>query len=180
MNIPLPKLKAILLYFCNYTEPRFLGKVKLMKLFYFLDFMHLKEYGSPVTFDTYINLDKGPIPSTIKNLVDDVADDLDSAELSDTIRIEKPKNFHMFRVLPTRKFTNADSKYFSETELEILKRVCEKFGNKPTSSIIDASHKEASWKQTRFLDTIPYTLAAQDPDSKADKEDIELLLKLTQ
>ena len=55
MKIPMPKLKAILLYFGTYTDNRFLGKVKLMKLFYFLDFMHVKKYGTPVTYDTYVN-----------------------------------------------------------------------------------------------------------------------------
>lgn len=180
MNIPLPKLKAILLYFCNYTEPRFLGKVKLMKLFYFLDFMHLKEYGSPVTFDTYVKLEHGPIPSTIKNLVDTAADNIDASELADTIRIEVPKNYRMYRVSALRPFTDADRGYFSETELEILEKVCKRFGNKTTQYIEDASHKEASWKETQFLDEIPYMLAAKDLDSKADKEDIELLLNLTQ
>ena len=89
MNIPVPKLKAILLYFANYTNSRFLGKVKLMKLFYFLDFLHVKKYGAPITYDTYVNLVHGPIPSAIKNLIDTADDDFDNSILADTIKFEK-------------------------------------------------------------------------------------------
>lgn len=173
--IALPKLKSILLYFSNHTNPKFLGKVKLMKLFYFLDFMHLKEYGSPVTYDKYVNLEHGPVPTTIKNLVDTATEDIDVSELADTIYVEVPDNYPMYRILPRRQFLEADKGYFSETEIEMLNKVCLKFGEMNTKQIEDASHLEAPWKETNFLDEIPYTLAAMDPDSKVSKEDIDLL-----
>lgn len=176
--ITIPKLKAILLYFTNFTDTKFLGKVKLMKLFYFLDFMHLKTYGSPITYDTYINMEHGPIPSFIKNLVDTGTDDIDNSILSDTIKCEHPKFTEMCRILPTRKFTENDRKYFSENELDILDKVCQRFGNKNTKYIEDASHNEAAWKETNLLESIPYTLAAKDSDSKVTEEEIELLLSL--
>ena len=176
--ITVPKLKAILLYFTNFTDTKYLGKVKLMKLFYFLDFMHLKIYGSPVTYDIYINMEHGPIPSSIKNLVDTSADDIDSSILSDTINCEHPEFTKMCRILPTREFTESDKKYFSENELDILQKVCQRFGDKNTKYIEDASHNEAAWKETKLLEKIPYTLAAQDKDSKVTEEEIELLLSL--
>lgn len=178
MNISLPKLKAILLYFCKNTDPEFLGKVKMMKLIYFLDFMHLKKYGSPVTYDTYVNLEHGPIPSAIKNLVDSAVDDADNSVLSDVISFERPADFKMYRILPKRDFTQSDKKYFSESELEILKQVCLRFGNKNTKFIEDVAHKETPWQKTTFLQIIPYELAAEDKDSDVTKEEIELALSL--
>jgi uncharacterized phage-associated protein len=176
MDIPVAKLKAIILFFGTYTDIKFLGKVKLMKLFYFLDFSHLKKYGSPVTYDTYINLEHGPIPSAIKNLIDTASDDIDNSMLVDTLSFETPSGTRMCRVIPTRKFTEADSKLFSESELSTLKSVCERFGDKNTKYIEDASHKESPWKETLLLDTIPYTLAAMDDDCQVSKEEIEMLL----
>lgn len=178
MNIPLTKLKAILLYFSNYTDVKFLGKVKLMKLFYFLDFMHLKTYGSPVTYDDYVNLEHGPIPSAIKNLVDTADDDIDVSALADTIHFEHPTGTKMCRVLPNRTFTEKDGKLFSATELDILKKVIARFGDKNTKYIEDASHNESPWKETSFLDKIPYQLAAKDTDSHVDEEEISLLLEI--
>ena len=166
------------LYFGDHTDPRFLGKVKLMKLFYFADFTHVKTYGSPITYDRYVKMEHGPIPSTILNLVDAVDNDVDFAELADTIRIEKSENSDMHRVIPTRKFSDYDKGYFSETELEILEKVCAKFGDKTTRFVRDASHKEAPWTKTNFLEDIPYTLATEDADCIVDKETIELSLQL--
>jgi len=149
-----------------------------MKLFYFFDFSHLKTYGAPVTYDRYINLDHGPIPSYIKNLVDDAADDIDSSYLVDTIYFERPEGTHMYRVLPRRKFTEKDKNYFSQTELEVLEKVCARFGDKNTKYLEEISHKEAPWRETEYRDEIPYELATKDPDSKVTEEEVKLLLKI--
>ncbi|MFH1129118.1 MAG: Panacea domain-containing protein [Patescibacteria group bacterium] len=178
MNISIPKLKAILLYFSNFTERKFLGKVKLMKLFYFLDFMHVKKYGSPVTYDNYVNLEHGPIPSSIKNLVDTADDDIDNSILADTISFEKMDGEGIHRIIPKRKFTEQDKEYFSTTEFDILTEVCKKFGDKNTKYIEEASHNESPWKETKFLGLIPYALAANDPDCIARKEEIEMIVNL--
>lgn len=175
MKLPLRKLKAVILYFCSFTDSKFLGKVKLMKLFYFTDFMHLKKYGAPITFDTYVNLEHGPIPSSIKNLVDTVSDDIDNSVLADTISIERPVGTDMCRIIGLRKFSDTDAKLFSQAELETLKRVCIRFGEKNTKFIEESSHKEAPWKQTNFLDAIPYSLASKDSDCQVSKEELELL-----
>jgi len=178
MRIPLRKLKAIILFFGTYTDTKFLGKVKLMKLFYFLDFTHLKQYGTPVTFDTYVHLEHGPIPSTIMNLVDTATEDIDNSFLADTITIERPLGTQMCRMVPSRKFSEADAGYFSDTEMETLKKVCARFGDKNTKEIEDASHKEAPYSRTKSLETIPYELAAEDSDCLISKEEIKLLLEL--
>ncbi len=178
MKIPLQKLKAIILYFSTHTDTRFLGKVKLMKLFYFLDFMHVKKHGVPVTYDCYVNLEHGPIPSAIKNLVDSAADDSDNSFLSDIIKFERPEGTNMYRIVPTKSFTERDEKYLSKNEIEILQKICLRFGDKNTKYIEDASHEEAPWKETSALDTISYTLAAKDNDCLVSEKDIELLLKL--
>lgn len=178
MNIPIPKLKAIILYFGTHTNNKFLGKVKLMKLFYFLDFMHVKKYGTPITYDTYIHLEHGPIPSAIKNLVDSASDDVENASLADTISFETPTGTNMQRVIPARDFIEKDKKYFSPTELEVLEQICSRFGEKNTKYTEEASHNEAPWKETKFLEQIPYTLAAKDGDCVSSEEEIALSMKI--
>jgi len=173
--VPLPKIKAILLYLANNTNSKYLGKVKLMKLFYFADFLHVKKYGTPITFDSYVNLEHGPIPSAIKNLIDSAADDIESSVLQDTISFERPEGTKMFRVIPTRAFIESDAKLLSDTELDILRKVCLRFSEKTTQFVEDESHNEAPWKNTRLLDNIPYELAAQDPDSQFSEDELKLL-----
>lgn len=178
MSIPTAKLKAILLYFGNNTDIKFLGKVKLMKLFYFLDFLHLKNYGIPVTFDTYYHLEHGPIPTLIKNLVDTASDDIDSSILSDTISFETPDGTNMSRMIPSRKFTEQDANLLSDSELKILEQVCKRFGDKTTQFIVEASHKEAPWLKTKPQEQISYALAAQDKDCQVSEDEIKLAMKL--
>ena len=90
----------------------FLEKVKLMKLFYFLDFTHVKKYGMPVTFDNYVNLEHGPIPSTIKNLVDLACDDADNSVLADVIYCERSEESMINRILPKEIFQKTIKIFF--------------------------------------------------------------------
>ncbi len=178
MKIPINKLKLILLYFCENTDTRFLGKVKLMKLFYFLDFMHVKKYGVPVTYDTYVKLEHGPIPTTIMNLVNTACDDIDTSILSDTLRFETPQGTLMKRAQAIRKITDSDLKNFNDSEINILKIVCQRFGDKNTKYIEDASHNEAPWNKSDLFDEIPYTLAVNDKDCEVSEEEIKLAIEL--
>ena len=146
-----------------------------MKLFYFIDFWHMKNYGSPITYDRYINLENGPIPSQILNMVNSAVDDPENAILSDTIYITNPIG-KMQQINCYNKFTDNEKKYFTQYELKILDRVCKTFGNKDTKYVIDASHKEPPWAKTKELDTIPYTLIFED--GGLEKGEIKLLNKL--
>ena len=178
MKISLSKLKSLLLYFGTYTNKKFLGKVKLMKLIYFLDFIHVKKYGVPVTFDNYVNLEHGPIPSGVLNLVNSAIYDIDNSALSDTILFERPEGTEMCRIIPQRKFNERDKRYFTDTELEVMSEVVRRFGEKNTKFIENASHKESPWMCTGLLDNIPYTLAAKDGNCRVSKKEIELLLNI--
>lgn len=177
-KVSLKKLKAILLYFSNNTNTKYLGKVKLMKLFYFLDFLHVKRYGSPVTYDTYVHLEHGPIPSFIKNIIDSACDEPEASLIKDVIRFETPNHTKMKRLIPLKEFSEKDRKYFTQTELDIMKEVCKKFSNTKTEDIEALSHKEAPWNKTNYLEEIPYSLAALDEDSKVSPDEIDLLLNL--
>lgn len=149
-----------------------------MKLFYFIDFTHVKLYGTPITYDRYFNLEHGPIPSVIKNLVDDAGEDIEHSVLADTIDVKKVEGIDMLRVSARRKLTDSDMQLFSENELAVIKKVCSRFGGSNTSFIENASHDEAPWSKTNRLDEISYTLAAEDADCKVSKEDIELSLEV--
>ena len=177
--ITIDKIKAIILYFAENTNNQYLGKVKLMKLFYFLDFIHVKKYGVPVTFDTYYKLDKGPIPTYIKNIVDDACENEENSLLRDSINFETPIGTQMKKTVAKRKFNERDKKLFSKSELVILKKVCERFFETTTNEIIEISHKEAPYMESEITQIIPYELAARDPDSEFTPEEIKLSIKVT-
>lgn len=177
--ISLDKIKSIIVYFAENTNNQYLGKVKLMKLFYFLDFTHVKEYGTPVTYDTYYKLDKGPIPTVIKNIVDDACENEEESLLSDSVNFETPSGTQMKKTKAIRKFAANDRNLFSKSELKILKKVSERFAETTTNEIIDISHKELPYLESEISQVIPYELAARDPDSKFTAEEIKLSIRVT-
>lgn len=180
MIVPVEKIKAILLYFSNHTNTKYLGKIKLMKLFYFLDFEHVRNYGIPVTFDTYYHLEKGPIPSYIMNLVNDINDGGQNEMLIDTVKFNKPLGTdRMVQTLPVRQFTEKDAEVLLESELKILKKVCERFYNTKTDEIINISHKEAPWLETKEFQPIPYSLAGKMKNSKFTEKEIEISVNIS-
>ncbi len=169
------KIEAILAYITNYPGMSNLGKVKLMKLFYFIDFDHVKQYGTPVTKDTYVNLEHGPIPSRIKNLIDALDDDPQTSFLKNVVACEHPTNTErMCKIIAKRAFTDEDEDLFSDSELKVLKDVCEKYKASLTQEIEQDSHNEAPWRETEKLDKIPYYLASHDSNSKYTEEEIKL------
>ncbi len=178
MKIPLPKLKAMLLFFATYTDEKFLGKVKLMKLFYFADFLHLKKYGLPITYDTYAKFTYGPVPLTILNFINDVSEEGYESVLGDTVRIVQMPGTKIQRIEPLKKLTQREKDYFSKSEIEILETVCKRFYESNAEEIKEASHKEAAWNRTNLGEKIPYDIALKDKDCEITNEEMSLFMKV--
>lgn len=136
-------------------------------------------YFCAYTDDRYVNLEHGHIPSVIKNLVDSAGDDADNALLADSIKIEKSDGYEMYRIKALRDFSEEDKKYFTDSELEILEKVVHRYGRVNTKTIEDESHREAPWKRTRLKGDIPYSLAVEYEDCIVEKEEIDLLMKIS-
>ena len=178
MKISPSKVKRMILYFANHTDPSLLGKTKLMKLFYFTDFRHVKKYLTPITNDKYINLEHGPVPTAIMNLVEAVENDLDNSILGDTIVVVERDGSNMKKVQVRRRFNDRDAEHFTKSELAVMNEVCEIFKESTGKQIEDASHNESAWLQTSLGEFIPYTLGTQDKDSLVDKGEVEVALGL--
>lgn len=178
MKISQAKVKRMILYFADHTDPNLLGKTKLMKLFYFTDFRHVKKYLTPITNDTYVNLEHGPVPSAIMNLVEAVENDTGDSVLGDTISVIERDGSNMKKVKARRHFTEKDAEYFTKSEISVMQEVCEIFKESTGKQIEDASHNESAWLKTSLGEFIPYELGAQDNDSFVKKEDIETAIRI--
>lgn len=173
MKISQAKIKRMILYFATHTDPNLLGKTKLMKLFYFADFRHVKKYLTPITNDTYVNLEHGPVPSAIMNLIGAVENEIDESVLGDTIAVVERDDSNMKKIQARRGFTEKDAEYFTKSELVIMEEVCEIFKESTGKQIEEASHAESAWLRTKLGEFIPYGLGAEDRDSLVQREDIE-------
>ena len=162
MEISLAKLKAIILFLAQNTDPKFL----------------VKRYGLPITGDNYINMEHGPVPSTIKNLVYSVAAEPNEALLADTINIDQNPSSMIHKIVPSRAFTDKDRDLLNDSEMEILEEISKRFYSANKETIEKAAHQEAPWATTVELEPIPYWLAAKDADSRFTEDEIKFYTSL--
>ena len=63
------KYRNIILFFSEKIQNGTLGKLKLMKLLYYLDFDFFEKYGRSITGDEYLRFDNGPVPRMAEKIL---------------------------------------------------------------------------------------------------------------
>ena len=128
-----------------------LGRTKLYKLLYFLDFDHYEKYGEPVTGEAYQNKELGPVPVHAEEVINKMEED----GLIDVVP-EQVIDFtrHKFVVK-----VHHDPKVFLPTEIEMLCEVAEKWAHHTANEIVSATHGEAPWIATARDEIMPYPYA---------------------
>lgn len=153
------RINAIL-YFCKHTK--FLTETKLYKLLYFLDFLHFKEVGRPVTDLEYFAWNFGPVPS---KLFFEIKEKKAPKEILKCIIEEKNKLTGNKIGLSFKSFQSPDLDVFSEREIEILKKVADIFRDAKAKDMTEITHLENEpWQKTI--------------ESKGERAKIDFLLSL--
>lgn len=145
------KYKHIILFFANKIRNGTLGKLKMMKLLYFLDFDFFEKYGKSVTGDQYLRFENGPVPRMAEKIIKQ----MDSVDIkiskrkvgvgyNDQQHIEALKDF--------------DLKLFTKEELLMMEEVADKWNLFSGTEMKSASHGEAPWLATKPDEIIDYNL----------------------
>ena len=119
-----------------------IDKLKVLKLVWIADRIHLRRYWKTILNDTYFAMDLWPVASWIKNICDQNEEYL-SKEHNAYIKqyLEKKPKF----IIESKK--EVDDGYFSQTNLDILEEVYNKFWSQSNSFLIDFTHKYPEWKK---------------------------------
>lgn len=165
------KLRDAVLFFAGHTK--LCGLTKMMKLLYYLDFIHYRQTGKSVTGMTYYAWEHGPVPA-------DVFSELSRGEdrglgLSRVVAVI-PKGERFKQVTP-KKGVSFDGKYFTPREMTILNRVAEIFREADADTMVESSHlRHEPWDKTKRERgegaVIDYDLAL---DGSPDQLDIEII-----
>lgn len=146
------KYKNLILFFANKIKNGTLGKLKIMKLLYFLDFDYFEKYGQPVSGDEYLRFDNGPIPRMAEKILKEMnGKDIKitkrkiGAGYNDQQHIEALKDF--------------DVNLFSKEELLMMEETANKWEKFSGAEMKNASHGEAPWIATKPNNVIDYNLA---------------------
>ena len=151
------KLFQAIVFFSEHT--RKLGKTKLFKLLYFLDFEHFKRTGRSVTGLAYFAWPKGPVP---KQLHEEFADP--PSDLLQHVGIETIRTLRGPMEKPVAK-VSFDSRLFSKRELQLMRDLAARYRNATAEEMIEDTHLENKpWHEVYDVQglkqsQIPYELA---------------------
>ena len=146
------KYRNIILFFSSKIQNGSLGKLKLMKLLYFLDFDFFEKYGKSVTGDEYLRWENGPVPNKGRKILEEM--------VGKEIRITRKKIAEGYNdqqlIQPMVSF---DVKLFTSEEILMMEEIADKWEKFTGSEMKMASHGEAPWIATKPNDVIDYNLA---------------------
>ena len=146
------KYKNAILFFAHKIRNGTLGKLKLMKLLYFLDFDFFEKYGRSVTGDEYLRFENGPVPRQAEKMIKKM--------LGREIKINNRKVAAGYNDQQhIEPLTDFDVDVFSREELLMLEETANKWEKFSGAEMKSASHGEAPWIATKPNDVIDYNLA---------------------
>lgn len=145
------KYKNLILFFANKIRNGTLGKLKIMKLMYFLDFDYFEKYGKSISGDEYLRFDYGPVPKMAKRILSK----MDGKD----IKIIKKKigiGYNDQQLIEPMK--DFDVNLFSKEELLMMEEIANKWEKFSGTEMKNASHGEAPWIATKPNNVIDYNL----------------------
>ena len=146
------KYKNAILFFANRIRNGTLGKVKLMKLLYFLDFDFFEKYRRSITGDEYLRFEMGPVP----RMGEKILKEMDGKQIKITAQKVKDGYNDKQHIEPLLDF---DVSVFEKEELLMLEEIADKWEKFTGTEMKNASHGEAPWIATKPNEVVDYNLA---------------------
>jgi len=158
-----------ILYFCQNTKR--LSETKLYKLLFFLDFLHFKEVGRPVTDLEYFAWDWGPVPT---KLYFEIKNKTAPPQILKCILPEKDELTGEIKATYLKSLNKPDMAVFSKREKKILEHLAFIFKDALARDMTEITHlKDEPWHKTLTSKgekaRIDYLLAL-DKGAKIEKE----------
>lgn len=160
------KLINAIVFFARNAQA--VGKVKLFKLLYLLDFEHFKQTGRTVTGLEYQAWELGPVPPSLMQQWGDFEPDLAGAIAIEPVRVI---DYVRSAVKPRVDF---DESAFSKRELSIMEDLVRRYGEVYSPHLIDVTHEENGawarvWNEGEGRNRpIPTELALSEDDPNRD------------
>jgi len=146
------KLQQVILFFLERINNVQLGRTKLMKLLYFVDFDHYEAHSRSITGAAYRKLPHGPYPKDAEKLISK----MEELGLVRQVKVNHSGYTQHRLITLNAKF---DPSKFSGEELQTLERVATRWADASASQIEAATHNEAPWSATKDGKTIDYEMA---------------------
>lgn len=142
------KYKNAILFFLNNCNNNYLGRTKLNKLLYYLDFISFRDKKISVTGDMYSHLNYGPVPDNVESILMDMVSGK-IIKVSETSSDDRVKYSFSTAKQP-------DMSKFSDYEKRLLADIASEFEPWTTQKIVDQTHLEAPWLFSKPYEKVDY------------------------
>lgn len=124
-------------------HPRGICETKLLKLTFFADRLHLRRYGRLITNDIYLAMDRGPVPSGLRNLAQfNIAFGVTSE------MVEHAKEFFTRNSEKRLKSINeVDTFVMSNSDMNVLNQIWEEYGEWKSNPLWKHTHNYPEWSK---------------------------------
>jgi uncharacterized phage-associated protein len=129
MNISQRKAANAIVFFLLKSPKNKMGRLKLMKLLWLADRIHLNNYGRMILRDNYYALPFGPAPTQTLNMSNGPLDGFFTL-------------VGKYTLAATGEFNPS---YFSKSDIEVLNLVWDKYGGLDDIRLKDVSHNFKEW-----------------------------------
>lgn len=143
----LSKIKNLILYLSQNT----ILKTKLLKELFYCDFISYKNIGKSITGLEYKKYQFGPVPRNYEQILNKL---IQSKSISLNIIIDSDYECNQISSIE-----KPNTKDFAKEELDIINRVIKYFKNYSSKKIVDYSHKEKAFTDTKENNLISYDYA---------------------
>lgn len=139
------KIIQVLAYLASKMQSQALDEMKAYKLLWLADRCHLRRNGRTITGDRYYAMPRGVVPTDAKHLLDGETTVLETPDgyMSQWIAKVEP---HKFKAVKSPDLTE-----FSESDIEVLDRVIDRYGNYSMYDLSELSHKYPEWKKYKDM-----------------------------
>ena len=141
-----------ILYFLKYCNNQHLGKTKLNKLLYYLDFISFRDRKQAVTGDIYLHTQYGPVPETVDIILKDLQKE--NFITIEKISLDENKDKWEHKLLK-----DPDLSVFDGYEKNLLENICKEFNLWSTDKIVEQTHLEAPWFYSKPYEEVDYKYA---------------------
>lgn len=135
------KLIQALAFLAAKSTDHMLSSMKAYKLLWLADRCHLRKFGRTITGDSYFALPKGMVPTDAKHLLDGEVTVMHTPS-GYFDRWIKKNNGHTYSLIEA-----PDMEEFSESDIEVLQKVVDSYGDMSAKELSELSHKYPEWKK---------------------------------
>jgi uncharacterized phage-associated protein len=147
----LEQYRNAILYFVKFCNNDLLGRTKLYKLLYYLDFISHRDTGKSVTGDVYIKQDYGPVPARVDEMITSLREE--GKITTDLVPATNGTQRVKFALTPD---TVVNESVFDETQRKLLENICTEFSSWTREKIVNQTHLEAPWFFSKPFEIVDY------------------------